>query len=546
MMNPSVIETFVHAVRRRLDGGTRLVVVSRVLLAAAATAVAWALAWRVFGYAAPRLGYAVVAGIAAVAGGVWILLVRRGTREAAGVADRVFDLKDGLVSWLDFKDAGRQGEVYQLNERCLVRELAAHDVTELRVRSPRKVLAAGIVLAATALVLGLLPHGAAVRDRLAREELAARRSAELEEQVRAVIEKIIQSMSEQERELLKPAELRAWAKQVAVTKDARESEKQLARLEQQIAHAVQGLEARQDEAVLKLAAGELAKSTLADVRQLGKQLEARDFKQAAQDLKAMKPGAAPKMTPAEMEQLRKNGAKSTDLAKRMADGARKRDFGQQKPADPAKPQNEKPGDDAAQRGMDEMLEELDADARELAKQLDKNKEPGDAAASMAAKVDDKMDGLGKRLGKLDARQKAKDKLDALRSGLGDARQFAQGKSATLGLAQSAAQGTQPGGLAPGTGSDATRRKERDEFKDNGNLAEIKGRQNAEGPSSSTVESAASGSGIAGRANVAKQREFKQQLEALVHRDDIPEVLKLGVREYFEKVHETDEPKDPKK
>jgi hypothetical protein len=539
-MNPSSIETFVHAVRRRLDGGTRVVVVSRVLLAGAAAAVAWALAWRVFGYAAPRLGYAVVGGTAAMAGGLWILLTRRGPREAAGVADRVFDLKDGLVSWLDFKNAGRQGEVYQLNERCLVRELAALDPAEMRVRPPRMVLAAGMVLAAAALVLGLLPHGEAVRNRLAREEQAAQRSAELEEQVKAAIEEIIRAMSEQERELLKPAELRAWAKQVAVTKDARESEKQLARLEQQIANAMQGLEARQDEAVLKLAAGELAKSALADVRQLGKQLEARDFKQAAQDLKDLKPGAMPKMTPEQMEQLRKNAVKSTDLAKRMADGARKRDFGpQKKPGDPAKPQDDKPGDDAAQRGMDEMLEELDADARELAKQLDKNKDPGDEAAAMAAKVNDKMDGLGKRLGKLDARQKAKDKLDALRSGLGEARQFAQGKTATLGLAQSAAQGTQPGGLAPGTGSDESRRKERDEFKDNGNLAEIKGRQNAEGPSSSTVESAASGSGIAGRANVAKQREFKQQLEALVHRDDIPETLKLGVREYFEKVHETD-------
>jgi hypothetical protein len=71
------------------------------------------------------------------------------------------------------------------------------------------------------------------------------------------------------------------------------------------------------------------------------------------------------------------------------------------------------------------------------------------------------------------------------------------------------------------------------------MAELKGRQNADGPSSSSVESAESGGGIAGRANVAKERAFKQQLESLVHRDDIPEGLKLGVREYFEKVHETE-------
>jgi len=68
---------------------------------------------------------------------------------------------------------------------------------------------------------------------------------------------------------------------------------------------------------------------------------------------------------------------------------------------------------------------------------------------------------------------------------------------------------------------------------------LKGQQNAGGPSSSSVESAESGGGVAGRANVAKQREFKQQFESLVHRDDIPESLKLGVREYFERVHETE-------
>jgi hypothetical protein len=189
--------------------------------------------------------------------------------------------------------------------------------------------------------------------------------------------------------------------------------------------------------------------------------------------------------------------------------------------------------------MDDMLEELDADAREFAKELEDAGELDEDGEAMAGRLGGKMDKLGKRLGKLAARQKAKGKLNALRRGLGDARQFARGNAQSLGLAQSMARSNQPGGLAPGRGSDSSRREQRDEFKDNGNMTQLKGQQNPDGPSSNSVESAESGGGIAGRANVAKQREFKQQLESLVRRDDIPESLKLGVREYFEKVHETE-------
>ena len=532
-MNSSEIEIFLHSVRRRLGGGVRMWIISRVLLAGAGSAVAWALAWRIFGYAAPHFGYALIAGLAVVTGTAWVISARSGVREAANVADVFFNLKDGLVSWLDFKAAGLEGDVYQLNERDLITHLATLDVSQMPMPRRRGAFATGLLLAVAAFALALLPHGAAVRDRLAGEELAGRRAAEIEKQVDEAIEEIISTMSEQERELLKPESMREWARQLEATKDSRESEKQLARLEQQISKAMQGLEARQDEAVLKLAAGELAKSSLADVRQLGKQLEAKDFEKAAREMKEMKPGAKSKMTPEELEKLRRNAAKSRDMAKRMADGARRRDFGKMKPGDH---KNGKSGDEN-QQGMEEMLEELDGDSRELAKQLEDAEEFDEDAAAMAGKMDGRMDELGKRLGKLGARQKARGKLDALRRGLGEARQFAQGRSSSLGLAQSAS--SQAGGREPGKGSDSTRRQERDEFKDNGNMAELKGRQNADGSSSASVESAESGSGIAGRANVAKEREFKQQLESLVHRDDIPEGLKLGVREYFEKVHETE-------
>lgn len=538
-MSPPVIESFLHAVRRRLDVGAGMRVFSRVFLAASSAAVLWAVAWRTFGYAAPRPGYAVIAAIGLVAGIVWFVLSKHDLRRAARTADEVFGLKDALVSWLDFHAGHREGEVYQLAERDLARRVESQDPGAVPVPGSRRAFTIASALAAIAVGLALLPHGAAVRKRLADEALASQRSREIEQQVEQAIEEIIKSMSEEERELLNPSAMREWAKQLEATKDFRENEKQLARLEQQLAKAMQGLEARQDEAVLKLAADELAKSSLADVRQLGKQLEAKDFEKAAAELKEMKPEAMKKMTPEELEKLRKNAAKTRDMAKRMADGARRKDFGKMKPGDNrnAKPGDRKAGDEQA---MEEMLEELDEQAGDLAEELEKGGEAGDEEQEMADGVGEKMDGLGKRLGKLGARQKAKGKLDALRRGLGEARQFAQGRAEALGLAAQM-QSNMPGGLKPGTGSDQTRRQDRDDFKDNGNMTQLKGNQTGEGPSSTTTESAESGTGVAGRANVAKQREFKQQLESLVHRDDIPESLKLGVREYFEKVHETDTP-----
>ena len=533
-MSTPIIERFLTAVGRRLKTGIRSRVVSRCLLAGSAAALLWALGWRVFGYAAPREGYAVAVVLALVAGAIWMRISRPGVRDAAHQADSLFDLKDGLISWLDFKAAGLDGETYQLNERDLTNRISSLDVSDIPVPRTRKAFTAGAIVSAIVFALALLPHSTVVRDRLAAEEVARLRSAEIAKQVEEAVEEIIESMTEEEREELDPAALREWVKQLEATKDPRESEKQLARLEQQIAKAMQGLEARQDEAVLKLAAQELAKSSMADVRQLGKQLEARDYDRASQNLKDMKPGAKRKLTAKELAKLRKNAAKSRDMAKRMADGARRRDFGKMRASDGRSGK-------AGEQGMDKMLEELDADARELDGELadlGEMDDMGEELGMMAGRLGEGMDKLGMRFRKLGARQKARNKLKALRGGLGQARRFAKGKSASMSLAQGG-QGNQPGGLAPGTGTDNSRREQRDEFQDNGNMAQLKGQQNADGPSSSSVESAESGGGVAGRANVAKQREFKQQFESLVHRDDIPESLKLGVREYFERVHETE-------
>lgn len=531
------LASFLDAVRRRLDHGVASRIGARCLLAAAGSSLVWAVAWRAFGYAAPRLGYAIAAGAGLLVFVVALMVSRRNATDAALAADETFGLKDGLLSWLGFRGKDGEGEVYQLQEKMLVAKVSSLDPAGIPLVHPKRSYGVGLLLAVIAGGLAFLPHSQAVRDRLAREEMTAERSAEVKKQVEEAVEELIKDLGEEERKVLDPAKLRELAKQLAETKDQREAEKQIAKFEQEIAKAMQGLEARQDEAVLKLSAEELAKSSLADVRQLGKQLDAKDFEKAQQELGEMKPEAKNKMTPEELEQLKKNAAKAKEMAKRMADGARQRNFGKmQKPGDKMDGEQMKMNN-GNQQPLQEMLEDMDADARQLGAKLEQGEFDPDAEA-MAMKLGDKMDKLGDRFGMLGARQKAKDKLGKLRAGMADARQFAQGQSQMLGLAQSMTQSPDAGGKEAGRGSVESRRNERDELKDNNNLAQLKGNPTGEGPSSNSVESAESGTGIAGRAGVDKAREFRRQMESLVRRDDIPEELKLGVREYFERVHET--------
>ena len=536
-MNPEVISQFLVQVRARINRGVSLRVGSWCLLAAGVAGLVWALAWRIFGYAAPWVGYAVIAVLALTAAFIWIAAKRRDVRHADASADETFSLKDGLVSWLDFRARDEDREAFRLHEGIMVSKVAGLDSSAVPTPKVRKVSVAGLFLLMAVIGLALLPHSEAVRKRLAQEELTAARTAEVAAQMEEAVEELIKQLSEEERELLDEKKLREWSKEIQQTKDAREAEKQFAKIEQQIAQTMQGLEARQDEAVLKLAAEELEKSAVADVRKLGKELDAKDFEKAAESLKDMKPESKDKLTPEELQKLRENAAKSKEMAKRMKDGAKKRDFGQMKKGDGKNLGAMKPSD-GKQRPMQDMLDDLDKNARELDKDLADAEEMDNELQDAAEMVEGEMDELGKRLGKLGAREKAKGKLKSLRQGLADARRFSQGKAQALGLAQSQQQGNQPDGKRAGVGSIESRRNERDELKDNGNRVEVKGQDNPEGPSTNSVETAESGSGIAGRASVAKERQFKQQYESLVRRDDIPESLKLGIREYFETVHET--------
>ena len=515
---------------------------ARVGVWAAGGMLLWLLAWRVFGYAAPWQGLA--AGLP-MAGLAWWVASRIGRVDevvAARRADGCFGLKDGLVSWLDFRDRGLTGEVRELDERQLEAHLGGLDARRVVPEPPRRWLVALGVMGVAVAVLSMLPHRADVRARLAAEAEMLERSATVADELAEVVEAMIEAMDENERAELDPEALRGMLGGVEKTRDGRELEKQLARIEQQVAAAMAGLSSRQDEAALRLAAAELEKSSHAEARRTGRDLEAKDFAKAAERMRAMKPQAGKAMTPEERRAAREQSRGTRELAGRMARGVRGRDLGKGR-AD-AKPAGEVELREEAME-MADLLEELDEAARDLDGALEdlEEMEWDDDALERAGRLARGMDGLGDRLGRLAARRKALEKLENLRAGLADARRFGQGRSQMLGLA-GAMSGPQAGsgGKEAGQGSDDRRRDPgEEEGAREGLLADLQGQDSGQGAAARSVESADSGGGVATRSAGERERAFAAQLESLVHRDDVPEALKRGVREYFQTIHENPAP-----
>jgi len=92
------------------------------------------------------------------------------------------------------------------------------------------------------------------------------------------------------------------------------------------------------------------------------------------------------------------------------------------------------------------------------------------------------------------------------------------------------------GQGAGMGSDESINMESNSL-EAGFDSQIQGQKGA-GPSEKQVESAASGTGVSyGGDGPKKKIEHKKQMESFIEREDIPETMKNGVKEYFKRIHE---------
>jgi hypothetical protein len=521
-MKDSPTQSFLKAFRRRATLVTALRALIWCLTGAIVVILAYALSWRWQGYQVPWSFYPIVLFWALVVASLWTLARTLSPSEAARKADEHFELKDGLSSTLQFETEDRHGEVYELQKDSVAKNLSSRKAGDLPLAAPWKAAffsLGGLILA---LWLATLPHSEAVQKRLDAEEEMLARTTTVKEQLEEVVEELLKDLDEDEKAALDVEEMREWVKDLEETKDQKEALRQLARFEQKVANAMQGLEARKDEEALKLSAAELAKSDLAAARQLGKKLDQKEFKEAAQDLKSLKPtdkdAQKRELTEAERKKIMKNLREAT---KRMANGAKGRQNLEQQAGKM---------DDQEMQAMDQLLDELDQAAEEW------DEEMGDLqeieGEFQEGEFDEAMGQFMKRMKNLDARKKLRGKLGKMRGKLGKSQGFIAGSAQSLQLGRS------PGGQQPGVGSDKSRREGETEMPAQMAAERLKG-QKGSGPSQSTVEDAESGTGISGRRSAVKERTFSRQIESFVARDDVPEEMKVGVREYFERIHDVE-------
>ncbi|MGJ8723202.1 MAG: hypothetical protein ACSHYB_01490 [Roseibacillus sp.] len=520
-MSPSPAHQFLDAFRRRCTLATGL----RALLWCSAGAVAamlvYAVYWRIKGYQIPWSFYPIIAFWALFIAAMWTLARSLSRREAAEQADQHFGLKDGLASTIQFEEENCEGEVFELQRKAIEERLANQQVSSLPIRTPWKVAFFSMGGLALAIWMATLPNSEAVQSQLDADQAMLERTATVKEQLEEAVEELLEELDEDEKAALDVEQLKEWVKELEETEDQKEALRQLARFEKKIANAMKGLEARKDEETLKLAAAELDKSDLAAARQLGKKLDLKEFKEAAMDLKKLKPNAKnPEGRKLTEEERKKMLEKLREATKRMANGAKGRKNNQMN-------QNGEPNGKEMQ-DLADLLDELDQAAEEFDEEMgDLQEIEGEFEMG---EFDEAMGKFMGRMKNLDARKKLRGKLGKMRQKLGKSQGFVAGSGQSLQLGK--------GGLKPGVGTDQRRREGETEMPAEMAAERLKG-QKGSGPSQSTVEDADSGAGISGRRNAVQERSFARQMESFVARDDVPEEMKLGVREYFERIHEVE-------
>ena len=318
-MKTDPTQTFLENVRQRLVMRRYLRAATYVTTGAAAGFLIYAVAWRLTGHAVPWGGFAVAVILAAIAWVGWVSLRDTGVREAAEAADEQFGLKDGLASVVGFE--GKDGEVFDLQKQSVEKRLEGESSDTVPLHVPWKFAAGGTAMLVVGMFIATLPPSEAVQEKLDAEAAMLGKSEEVKEELEEIVEEILADLDEEEKDALDQDEVRAWLEELKETPDAKEALRQLARFEQKLAKSMAGLESREDEEAMKMAAAELSRSDQSASRQVGKKLETKEFSEAAEKLQEMSPVAKKPMTAKERAEMAR---KLREATKRLARGANSR------------------------------------------------------------------------------------------------------------------------------------------------------------------------------------------------------------------------------
>ena len=545
------IDGFVSQVRRRLHQRRLASAAVWSLLGASGAMLLVALTYIVRGYAVDRRWYVAAAAAAVVATAV-LLFTRWASREAASrFADHHYGLQDALVSYLHFSQQGKSEGFYALQRAQTASKVAELDPGSIDWKPAGRPSWVALVLMTAAALLALMQPSQAVQQRLVTEEFTlattAIQKAELEELVRQLDE---QTNDPLERELLAPDKLREMVESLGETRDQKEALRQQAKLEQFLNEKRTRLEQERDEHILSEAAKELSKTR--ETKELGEKLAKKEYNPAADELQRMKPESSKKLTEQQKELARLAAASKRMAAavrnQRSRTSAGKNDApsksgGAQTAASSARSGSSGSVGGGNGSGGGELgdnikdLEEAVARWSEALSEAERQEKQNgqcdtqcqDRCEACRKTACNSLDKLTKYLNRMAVRKCACDKLASL------CKACSQCQS---GLCQSP-YASPKNGKGIGSSSNPARRDQRDELLDNGQTEALKGIK-GQGPSQSSIETADEGTGTSGLTAVSKRRTFQRQFESFVSREDVPEEVRVGVRRYFESIHQIEE------
>jgi myosin heavy subunit len=540
------IALFLFTVRARIEQARGIRLFAIILLAVLLALTGWCLLWVLQGYAVPRLGYllAVIA-VPVLAFCAW--MIRRTTEaKAAHMADDHFGLKDSLTSYLGFSKEHREGELYALQAAQTAERVQALDARSISLAWPRRLMAISAILLVACVVMGFRKATPFVMEKLALEAETTKKTDEINKELEVEIEELIKNASEDEKELLKPDEWRQWVKELKETKDQKEAMRQYAELERKLQEAAQKLSQREQEHLLAKAGEELKEE--AELREIGRKLEEKNYRDAAADLQKMEL----KADVTKPDEARKELAKLKAAAQRMAAAARnfQQRTGKQGNGNKSSQsqsnnsnnnsqsgkQSEAEGQqgESSQSSMDQQMASLDEAMQQYEKSLNQKQSESQCKGGQK-NANQKLGQLCQSMCKSAGQRDLMKKLMKLSQCAGQCQGYL-GNKECQSLAECMKPGNKTGGKNAGWGSVESRRAETDPTQDNGNRDQLQGIK-GDGPANTSIEAADSGTGTATRQVKATEREWKRQLESFIQREDVPSEVKEGVKEYFKGIQE---------
>ncbi len=636
MAQQNTIDSFLFLVRNRLNRFLLLDCFAWSLATIAALLTIVSLVYVCRGHAVPRFWYGLSAGGVLLAT-LFVWIMRLWTkRNAANYADEFFQLKDSLGSFLYFRSAEWKwaGDFLQLQEKATAQQIEQLDPSSIQYRWPKRIIALALSLAFVSVSIAFVDASPAVIERQLIETETTATTEQINEILKELVDDLEQEAELEENDSIDTEELREWVKELKGTSDQKAAMRQYAQLERKLNAAANRLDQRKNEELLSKAGEELNRNT--ENRQLGQSLEEKKYRDAADELEAMKLSNPASSTLSEQEKelarlksaaqrmaaavkaknrqsspITRNGRKtkpefeSPPQAKGRPDNSEvdnpekstleKTHRGERNPGK-ENPQIKKQDSNPESSSLSDKILALEtsvqkfetslANLKMAPNELDKltqeepsseqSGKPGENSPEAMPNLENNrndvqsaIDELAQSLRQTASKRESRMKLQELSDKAGRMQQFlgqkpTPGQSAASNIRQAMGKGGkgqgkgegqgqgngrgegQGNGLVQGNGKGEgqgigegavqSRRNQRDALIDNGNITQLRGTIGA-GPSQTTTEEASEGSGVSTRRSERRTREFSEQVESFVQREDIPENVKRGVKEYFENIHQ---------